>query len=1314
MAKKKPIVSSLGQWAYPGEVTIIPSNQITMQGVNYPVLGIDNLGNQQVMIPGMDYIFPGDYVTEIPAAQFGGMSKRKIDNILNKNQDLNWVQRLYQSNTPRIQIPGEPGLSTHFMETGDGRVYPTVVQMPDGQLQYLGDNAYDYAMLTGEYIQFPNDRQARRFAKNYKKGTDVLEEFGKGGLTQWFAEKWVDVKTGKPCGRSGKDKDGRPYPACRPSKRVNETTPKTSSEMSPAEKAKFKREKTSGKRIDYNHKRRQDGGENWLDEYQTGGFMYTPPARTSFLKSNTPVGGYSDNTRVNNPNNNVSDQTRTRIEAQRAEEARRKRSGVISAGTTPSTYQKIKDATSFVENEKQRTGSASPLSYVLDVVNPATYAFAATDLVGNTGSAIKNVAQGNFQEAGSDLLNAGMNVLYLLPAVSPAKSAARFATTQTPLKNAYKINPWAFKPNPNAYYRMIGKEGYADALESGVIRPPQKTRIFDQGSQQYIDIPIPAYQEAYYNAQFPLDRRWYPNSIKKIDPKKAETAKKSGYAGPYMAEVTGNSNLFKNGESVAAYTGPNSSQTVTYSKEFIPINTPGVKFYKEDWLQGYKPIQISDMQPSASLSNLNKTDIRYLSRELLGEALSGNKNRQAIAEGNAWLKNWIDDPITQAKIDTDLGWIPERNNILKDQFSLGYEQAKSFTPLSKEYPFSEQFKDLFVRNQPHIHSGNSGVSYLHRRDPYSRSIGEMFSNPKLNSSWISRNLSMSKPMRKSTTIHEGTHDWTSDFLLRESGQLDDIKKLYPDKIKEINKNWQSLRDQGINPSTVMGTENANLGYLADPTEVHARVMELRQLLGMTPEQSVMVTPEKAADIIRIIQKPENAKFIDPKFLDVIESDPKKLASLFNRLWATAPIGIGAAGVVGSQLNKSESKPQMKMGGWLDSYQDGGESLPELNSKIDVANFYKTPLSNKYGIFQNPDTGNLEYYLKSNTEEPVSYTSEKGAPDLSDISGKKLKASQEELSNIEPTTSIILPREKEVYDEEDAVMNDLSDDIVITPPSEEELLKYLPKIEDSKEPTKVKEPVKVNTQQKQFTFNPTYWDNSDLQTEVFNRQLKDNKWYGSFNKRGDNVLNRTDVKRNYDSEVFLQDVATPNSVIIDIGSALGNNNPKLAGVSVYELTSNPKIKSKNIKVIATDIPSEIKGFEQLKKNSTVYPIDYATVPETFNTPVRDILKNKKIENVKDVYLRAANSIDLLMNVEQTAEHFKHISNTLKDKNVTYLYNNVILYKPAGSTKFEKMGNLNNSAFDHRSATWKNNPNRNHYTLLPTRSFGGENNWLNKYK
>ena len=76
-----------------------------------------------------------------------------------------------------------------------------------------------------------------------------------GGLTRWFKENWVDVKTGKPCGRQKGEKRG--YPACRPSKRVSSKTPKTTKEMSSAEKARFKREKTSSAKIKYQHRRKK-------------------------------------------------------------------------------------------------------------------------------------------------------------------------------------------------------------------------------------------------------------------------------------------------------------------------------------------------------------------------------------------------------------------------------------------------------------------------------------------------------------------------------------------------------------------------------------------------------------------------------------------------------------------------------------------------------------------------------------------------------------------------------------------------------------------------------------------------------------------------------------------------------------------------------------------------------------------------------------------------------------------------------------------------------------------------------------------------
>jgi hypothetical protein len=55
-------------------------------------------------------------------------------------------------------------------------------------------------------------------------------------LKRWFKEEWVDVRSGKPCGRQAGEKRGTPY--CRPSKRVSERTPVTASEISEGQKKK--------------------------------------------------------------------------------------------------------------------------------------------------------------------------------------------------------------------------------------------------------------------------------------------------------------------------------------------------------------------------------------------------------------------------------------------------------------------------------------------------------------------------------------------------------------------------------------------------------------------------------------------------------------------------------------------------------------------------------------------------------------------------------------------------------------------------------------------------------------------------------------------------------------------------------------------------------------------------------------------------------------------------------------------------------------------------------------------------------------------
>jgi hypothetical protein len=76
--KKDIIVDPMGQWNHPGQITRIPSNNITMQGVPYPVLGVDDTGYSQMMYPGQNYTFPGNYVDEYPQMQDGGYIETQL------------------------------------------------------------------------------------------------------------------------------------------------------------------------------------------------------------------------------------------------------------------------------------------------------------------------------------------------------------------------------------------------------------------------------------------------------------------------------------------------------------------------------------------------------------------------------------------------------------------------------------------------------------------------------------------------------------------------------------------------------------------------------------------------------------------------------------------------------------------------------------------------------------------------------------------------------------------------------------------------------------------------------------------------------------------------------------------------------------------------------------------------------------------------------------------------------------------------------------------------------------------------------------
>jgi len=73
-------------------------------------------------------------------------------------------------------------------------------------------------------------------------------------LKRWYDEKWIDIKTGKPCG-SVKTKTY--YPTCRPKKKITEDTPRTARTLTPEQKKRMikLKQKAKKKTVRYDYKK---------------------------------------------------------------------------------------------------------------------------------------------------------------------------------------------------------------------------------------------------------------------------------------------------------------------------------------------------------------------------------------------------------------------------------------------------------------------------------------------------------------------------------------------------------------------------------------------------------------------------------------------------------------------------------------------------------------------------------------------------------------------------------------------------------------------------------------------------------------------------------------------------------------------------------------------------------------------------------------------------------------------------------------------------------------------------------------------------
>ena len=189
--------------------------------------------------------------------------------------------------------------------------------------------------------------------------------------------------------------------------------------------------------------------------------------------------------------------------------------------------------------------------------------------------------------------------------------AGKYLTTQTPLRNTYKLNPWRFKPNPEAYYRMIGETGFDDAMSSGLIRSKKMN----------------AYPEPYFGKGKIPDGEYSNPKSTAFNPQTGERIPTRGYPGPYMVE----SKVPMKG--VGAFADDIDPLIATPS-ETVNAFDPRFKFYKQDWRRGYKEVPIDITKPidGASTSVRSSANPFYKPSQLTNPSATNQENANLIDE----------------------------------------------------------------------------------------------------------------------------------------------------------------------------------------------------------------------------------------------------------------------------------------------------------------------------------------------------------------------------------------------------------------------------------------------------------------------------------------------------------------------------------------------------------------------------------------------------------------------------------------------------------------------------------------------------------
>ena len=524
---------------------VIPSNKITMKDVDFPVFGISDTGDAKMMYPGLNYSFKGNYVYEFPVKKEGG-------HILPgrfKNPEGNWVSKY--ANGGDISVPdlSRPNWLDKYQ---DGREVSSKYDLM--RVDQPTAVAASTNVVVPNIVKAPKiTEEVKQEAQRVKK---VMKETGAKSPAEAYQKekqlaKMQQVAANQKSTLSvGPDKgvDYIEYPSVYPPENYSKIIQKPG--VSGSTMTVFVDPKT---------------GEEWI-----------PPGTQAAQEE------YSNLSRSNNV-----DLIGTAILA-----------GSLGAPL-------VKAALPYLN-------APAVLPYFGEVPwltagNVLGAGFASDAMVNRLPEIPGQISRGEYADAatnalmgGLDLYGAGMVSPLLKGAKSAAVEAGKYLTTQTALKDTYKINPWAFKPQEGMMYRGLGEEGFLDAIESGVFRPRQYGYAEGRSLAEKVNTPKQFGSTFYAPAEkFNVVENYGPS---------------------YLAEVPFEGNQFarRYGRKDWSWSTPKQ------------ISIQEGKILQKDWLRGYKEVDVPKQLPGSPNAETESDAIRRLLKAGNDREVSKVLNKKAL------------------------------------------------------------------------------------------------------------------------------------------------------------------------------------------------------------------------------------------------------------------------------------------------------------------------------------------------------------------------------------------------------------------------------------------------------------------------------------------------------------------------------------------------------------------------------------------------------------------------------------------------------------------------------------------------------------